>query len=95
MLQNSATIEVDVDGQMHGTRFLIEADGVYSRVCQLTEPDPKWFWRAFALKASVPCSTVEQHDVVFDLATIRDGYGWIFPKAHHLNIGRSIPTQET
>jgi geranylgeranyl reductase family protein len=49
----------------------------------------------FALEATVPYADLpttlpaggSPHDVVFDFAPLRGGYGWLFPKADHINIG--------
>jgi len=69
-------------------QFLIGADGVHSRVRQLTCGDaPPWFRRGFALEAQVFPSAGDNSDLVFDLAPVRHGYGWIFPKGDHLNVG--------
>jgi len=66
----------------------------------LTEPD--WYTRGFALEATIPYTTLPQSlpqgdhpsgrapdptDLVFDFAPIPGGYGWLFPKADHINIG--------
>lgn len=58
-------------------------------------PEPAWFARGFALEATVPFEALPQelpagdapHDLVFDFAPISGGYGWLFPKADHVNIG--------
>jgi geranylgeranyl reductase family protein len=49
----------------------------------------------FALEATVPYAGLptilpsggSPHDVVFDFSPVRGGYGWLFPKADHINIG--------
>ena len=49
----------------------------------------------FALEAAVPYSSLpatlpggaSPHDLVFDFAPLPGGYGWLFPKADHINIG--------
>ncbi len=58
-------------------------------------PEPDWYARGFALEATVPYTLLPQilpagdhpHDLVFDFAPIAGGYGWLFPKADHINIG--------
>ncbi len=58
-------------------------------------PEPAWYARGFALEATVPYDLLPQtlpagdhpHDLVFDFAPIAGGYGWLFPKADHINIG--------
>ncbi len=49
----------------------------------------------FALEATVPYTRLpatlpggaSPHDLVFDFAPLPGGYGWLFPKADHINIG--------
>jgi geranylgeranyl reductase family protein len=49
----------------------------------------------FALEATVPFTELpatlpggnSPHDLVFDFAPLPGGYGWLFPKADHINIG--------
>lgn len=80
-------VAIDIDGQALAARFLIGADGVHSQVRQLSGLGGDWFYKGFALETTVPCADAAAHDLTFDLGPIRDGYGWVFPKADHLNIG--------
>jgi geranylgeranyl reductase family protein len=84
-------VTLKIDGQTLHTRFLIGADGVHSRVRQLTQQvsgkNADWFWRGFALEACVRVANPSSEDLIFDFAPVRDGYGWIFPKGDHVNIG--------
>jgi len=49
----------------------------------------------FALEATVPYSALPAqlpagdapHDLIFDFAPLPGGYGWLFPKGDHINIG--------
>lgn len=78
------------DAEYRG-RFLIGADGVHSRVRQLVYGDrPAWFRRGFALEAKVYPSNGHSRDLVFDFAPVRHGYGWVFPKGDHLNVGLGV-----
>jgi len=57
--------------------------------------EPVWYTRGFALEALIPYSSLPQplpagdapHDLVFDFSPIPGGYGWLFPKGDHINIG--------
>jgi len=72
-------------------RFLVGADGVHSRVRQLFYGDrPAWFRRGFALEAKVVPQKGHSRDLVFDFAPVRQGYGWVFPKGDHLNVGLGV-----
>lgn len=58
-------------------------------------PEPVWYARGFALEATVPYHLLpatlpagdHPHDLIFDFAPIAGGYGWLFPKGDHINIG--------
>ncbi len=57
--------------------------------------EPGWYARGFALEATVPHHALpavlpagdRPLDLVFDFSPIAGGYGWLFPKADHINIG--------
>ncbi len=85
--EDESGVTLRADGQALRARFLIGADGVHSRVRQLTDGGKGWFWRAFALEAVVPIAAAAEQELVFDFAPIRDGYGWVFPKGDHVNVG--------
>ena len=77
--------------QDYSARFLIGADGVHSRVRQLLYGEsPRWFWRGFALEARVYPNHGEASELIFDFAPVRHGYGWVFPKHDHLNVGLGV-----
>jgi flavin-dependent dehydrogenase len=58
-------------------------------------PTRPWQNDGFALEATVPYADLPAtlpngaapHDLVFDFAPLPGGYGWLFPKADHINIG--------
>jgi flavin-dependent dehydrogenase len=60
-----------------------------------TAADPSWYQKGFALEACVPYTTLptplpagdNPTDLVFDFAPLPGGYGWLFPKGDHINIG--------
>lgn len=80
-------VDMTVDGAIIRALFLIGADGANSKVRQLSSPRSVWFWRGFALEANVPWSGRDYQELIFDLFPVSNGYGWVFPKAEHLNIG--------
>jgi len=60
-----------------------------------TTAEPSWYTHGFALEALIPYSALPAqlpasdapHDLVFDFSPIPGGYGWLFPKGDHVNIG--------
>jgi geranylgeranyl reductase family protein len=57
--------------------------------------EPSWYERGFALEATIPYASlssplpanIDPHDLIFDFAPLAGGYGWLFPKLDHINIG--------
>jgi len=81
-------IVVRTRGRDFQGRFLVGADGVHSRVRHLLCGDqPAWFRRGLAIEADLHPAGGSQSDLLFDFASIRQGYGWLFPKGDHLNAG--------
>jgi geranylgeranyl reductase family protein len=93
-------IELDVataDGEETlRASVLIGADGSNGQTRRLSEPtEPTWYTRGFAMEACVPYAQLPAtlpgggapHDLVFDFAPLAGGYGWLFPKGDHINIG--------
>jgi geranylgeranyl reductase family protein len=87
-------IEIDTSAGRFAARLLLGADGAASAVRR------KIFGGAAvrsvpALEALVPATreVLAQLDdrVVFDFAGVPGGYGWIFPKQDHLNVGIYSP----
>ncbi len=68
-------------------RFVVGADGVHSRVRTLLGPAP-WFRTGFALEANVPYMQPDEgYPLTFDFAPVSRGYGWLFPRDTHVNVG--------
>ena len=77
---------------------LIGADGSngQTRTLEATlHASPAWYTRGFALEATIPYTALPARlpqgdaplDLIFDFAPIPGGYGWLFPKGDHINIG--------
>ena len=80
-----------LDAQRDGLR---DGPWIESRTVGLPE-EPAWYARGFALEAMVPFEALptmlpagdRPQDLVFDFAPIAGGYGWMFPKGDHINVG--------
>ncbi len=76
------------DGGQLQARFVVGADGVHSRVRALTaSADASWFRSGFAIECNVPYLAGEQWPLTFDFAPVKRGYGWLFPRDAHVNVG--------
>lgn len=83
--EHADEVIVTTQNAMLRGRFLVGADGVNSQVRRMTS-DGAWFRKAFAMEANVPRNAMNE-DLVFDFAPVAAGYGWVFPKRDHINIG--------
>ena len=85
---DSESVSVRAGGETFAARYLVGADGVHSRVRALTQPESPWFHRGFALEANVPLDPrVPAPSLIFDFAPVPGGYGWLFPRHDHVNVG--------
>ena len=66
--------------------FLIGADGAQSRVNRLTGEFTRQT-RGFALEGTLPIDPAAPPRMAFDFNVVPYGYGWVFPKSDHANIG--------
>ena len=74
-------------GEALRARFLVGADGVHSRVRALCT-DSSWFRTGFAIEANVSYrNDAEAPPLTFDFAPVSHGYGWLFPRDTHVNVG--------
>ena len=92
-----APVLIGADGSNGQTRRL--AAGIAAHRTEVTAdhlpPEPDWYARGFALEVKVAYGALPSqlpagdapHDLVFDFAPIAGGYGWLFPKGDHINIG--------
>ena len=99
----SAPVLIGADGSNGQTRRLtgsraqglgpsVQADSLDPKPWAL---DPSWYTHGFALEALIPYAALPgqlpagdaPHDLVFDFSPIPGGYGWLFPKGDHINIG--------
>lgn len=84
---------VRVDGDELRTRYLIGADGAHSSVRRLAFGGGHLVG-AMAIEGLLPRELCQRYpDTTFDLGQIRDGYGWLFPKGDHVNVGLYVRKQ--
>lgn len=80
-------VTVAADGDTFRARYLVGADGANSRVRRLLGLDAH-IRRGFALEGIVPYSALEREPrPEFLFGATRNGYGWLFPKGDHVNVG--------
>jgi geranylgeranyl reductase family protein len=75
------------DGAVFQADYLIGADGANSQVRRLSGEFASGC-QALALEGQVPteaCSSIP--NMQFDFGWVPGGYGWMFPKAGHINVG--------
>jgi geranylgeranyl reductase family protein len=75
-----------VDGEEVAARIVIGADGcngTAARQLGLAEE----VVHGVALEANYPYDERFAHTMLLELTAVRGGYGWIFPKGDHLNLG--------
>jgi len=92
----TAPVLIGADGSNGQTRRLaFHLDNNGEALSPSAQDDPEWYARGFALEAVVPYTALPAklpagdcpHDLIFDFSPIIGGYGWLFPKGDHINIG--------
>jgi geranylgeranyl reductase family protein len=81
---HGVTVALD-DGEELRCSYVIGADGANSRVRKLIGGDRAQ--TALALEGHVPCSAAGWSSMRLDFGRVPGGYGWVFPKGDHLNVG--------
>lgn len=77
------------DGRELTCRFLVGADGAHSKVRKQSQqftPD----CTAVALEGRIPLDRITKNkdkSLRFDFNVVKKGYGWLIPKADHINVG--------
>jgi len=69
------------------TKYLIVADGSNSQVRRLLLSDGQSKSTAFGIEAVVENDAIAETHTRFDFGILKGGYGWVFPKGDHANIG--------
>ena len=88
--REAAGVEVVTEDQTFSGSVLVAADGANGKTSAMAGIQPK-VWRQIALEGNVtPAGGIPaQWETAFgvDIGGTPGGYGWIFPKGDHLNIG--------
>ncbi|HEX3467934.1 MAG TPA: geranylgeranyl reductase family protein [Candidatus Elarobacter sp.] len=85
VVEDETGVDVTLDDEPVRARYLVAADGVNSRVRQLLGGAPPV--RGFALEACVARERAAIPPMVFQFGVVEAGYGWLFPKGDHVNVG--------
>ena len=83
--QSPTTVSISTSHGVFCARFLIGADGASSQVRRYCA-DSGWAFKGFAMEVecAYPSHKVE---LEFDFGVTDGGYGWLFPKRDHVNVG--------
>lgn len=74
------------NGHRYRTIYLVVADGSNSRLRKILYPNSQ-ISRAFALEGIVRKHQGQPPQMSFDFFAAKNGYGWVFDKKDHLNVG--------
>ena len=88
--QTSERVTVQTDQNAYEARFAIGADGVHSLIAkQLGLLPQRTTSLATEAHLALPANRQETltDGITFDFGTLPWGYGWVFPKRDHLNVG--------
>jgi geranylgeranyl reductase family protein len=84
--EEKSRVTIDTDQGLLRSRFLVGADGANSTVRRLSGQFPE-ARRGLAIEADVPLSGIPCPKMEFDFGVVPSGYGWIFPRDDHINVG--------
>ncbi len=77
---------LSVDGTEIGARIVVGADGCNGTAAKQLGLAQE-IVHGVALEANYPHEPRFAHAMALDIAAVRGGYGWVFPKGDHVNVG--------
>ena len=86
IVESHRSVSLVTESGVIRARFLVGADGAHSRVRRLTGRF-SGFRTGFAVEGLVYRSPPKHLNMGFDFSRVSGGYGWVFPKAGHINVG--------
>jgi geranylgeranyl reductase family protein len=84
--ENREGVQIQTPAGLLRAAFLIGADGAQSRVRRLSGDFTKSY-QGFAIEGRLSIDQEKTPRMAFDFNIVQSGYGWIFPKDDHVNIG--------
>ncbi len=85
--QDTSGVTLTVDGEQIRSRWVVAADGAHSPLRRLLIGVPKAAG-AYAIEGKVARADARFYpQMQFDFQCAAKGYGWLFPKADHINVG--------
>lgn len=88
--EERGAVAVSAGDRMFGGKFVVVADGARSRFAALVRRrEPRSFGAVYVRAFPPADDALEPYRgiVTFDPTATRRGYGWVFPKRDHLNVG--------
>ncbi|MCP3952286.1 MAG: hypothetical protein GY697_08735, partial [Desulfobacterales bacterium] len=84
--ENRNFVDIQTSTGLLKAAYLIGADGAQSRVRKLSNEFANSY-QGFAIEGTFPINPEDPPRMAFDFNVIGSGYGWLFPKDDHVNIG--------
>ena len=88
--RDATSVDISTDDQTFTASVLVAADGANGKTAQMSGIEQN-FWQQVALEGNItPLGGMpEEWQTCFglDVGSVPGGYGWVFPKGDHLNVG--------
>ncbi len=84
--ENESFVELETGSGILKSKFIIGADGANSIVRKLTNLFPEII-KGLAIEGQVFMPKEKLPKMEFDFGAAKFGYGWLFPKGDHVNVG--------